>query len=155
MPSYKGHLAGGAAAYVITLAGVLISTALDPSLFAVLEWFALCMIGSLFPDVDIKSKGQKLFYMILLATMIILSSFEHWHALVFLSFMAVIPLCSKHRGLFHNLWFVVLLPITISWLICIFWLPHCSSIIFYDCLFFISGAISHLYLDLGFRRLFR
>ena len=104
-------------------------------------------------DIDIKSKGQKIFYWLMLLLMSYFVLIGYHDALVLLGLMAVIPLCARHRGLFHRLWFVILIPAGIASMICLIWFPECSDIIFYDCVFFVVGSISHLCLDFGIRRL--
>ncbi|MGC2310143.1 MAG: hypothetical protein WA432_00805 [Candidatus Babeliaceae bacterium] len=62
MPSYKGHLLGGLVVYSIAL--LFMATTL--SWLTKGEWLLCTLFGALFPDIDIKSKGQKLFYALLL-----------------------------------------------------------------------------------------
>ena len=151
MSLYKGHLGGGIVVYGITL--YAISQYVSPSFSTMIEWLVFCLAGALFPDIDIKSKGQRLFYFIMLCVMGYFILMGHHDLLVLLGLMAVIPLIARHRGLFHRLWFVIVAPTCLAGLICIFWFPACSEIIFYDGLFFVVGAVSHLWLDYGIRRL--
>jgi general stress protein CsbA len=67
---------------------------------------------------------------------------------------SVIPMLCKHRGIFHRTWFVVLLIVLIAALL-ILHFPHCQRIIAFDALFFMVGALSHLWLDLGWRGMLR
>ena len=64
MPNYKTHLAGGLFAYLLSIYAVI--TLRTISFALALEWLLFCLLGALFPDVDIKSKGQKIFYWIVL-----------------------------------------------------------------------------------------
>src|SRR5438309_2217826 len=62
MPGYKGHLVGGTVAFGLlffALVGVVVR---QPSMLIAGEWLLFALAGSLFPDIDIKSKGQKYFY---------------------------------------------------------------------------------------------
>lgn len=152
MPSYKGHLAGGIFVYLIAL--YFIISAQAANFTTGLEWLLFTLAGSLFPDVDIKSKGQKLFYWVMLLLMIVLLINDQKQALIIVAILGVIPLLVRHRGIFHRLWFVILVPLLIAWILCNY-MPYCSNTIMYDCLFFIIGAISHLWLDLGFARMIR
>lgn len=150
MPNYKTHLAGGLFAYLVSLYAVI---SVRPVTFALcLEWLLFCLAGSLFPDVDIKSKGQKIFYWIVLILGTFLLFHKRGQALIILGALSLFPLLVRHRGIFHKLWFIIVVPSLIAWLACSYW-PTCSTIIYYDTLFFIVGAISHLWLDLGLRRL--
>jgi len=153
MSSYKGHLVGGIAAYGFTLYGV--TQWIHPSVPTMMEWLIFCLLGALFPDIDIKSKGQKIFYWGMLMGLCYAVAIGYYDAIALIGIFAIVPLCARHRGLFHRLWFITFLVAIIGWIASCLWSPHCSSIIFYDCLFFVAGAISHLWLDLGWRRLVR
>lgn len=150
MSNYKGHLAGGLFVYLLSIYFIVNNQYV--SLSSGLEWLLFCLAGSLFPDVDIKSKGQKIFYWIVLILGIILLFNKRGQALLTLGAFAIFPLLVRHRGTTHRLWFVIVVPMSVAWLACAYW-PHCSTIIVYDTLFFIVGAISHLWLDFGWRRL--
>lgn len=150
MSNYKGHLAGGIFVYLLSI--YYIASQQEVSLGTGLEWLLFCLAGALFPDVDVKSKGQKIFYWLLLILALILLINHRVQALMALGIIGVIPMIVPHRGIFHRLWFVILIPTMGAWVTCSY-LPHCTSIIVYDTLFFIIGAISHLWLDYGFRRL--
>ena len=63
MPNYKGHIAGGVITYLVVLYCIKYT---NPSVHTVLQGLVFCLFGSLFPDVDVKSKGQKIFYYLLL-----------------------------------------------------------------------------------------
>ena len=152
MPSYKGHLAGGIFAYLIALYCII--TVQAPSFATGLEWLLFTLAGSLFPDVDIKSKGQKLFYWVMLLLMLVLLINNQTQTMIIVAVLGIIPLLVAHRGIFHRLWFVIAVPLIVSWILCQY-LPNCENTIIYDCLFFIVGAISHLWLDLGFARMMR
>jgi hypothetical protein len=150
MSNYKGHLAGGIFAYLIAIYCIIATQ--SPSFTTGLEWLLFTLAGALFPDVDIKSKGQKLFYWIILILMIVLLINDQTQALIIVAVLGVVPLLVRHRGIFHRLWFVILVPLVVAWILCLY-MPQCNSTIMYDCLFFIVGAISHLWLDLGLRRM--
>jgi len=154
MPGYKGHLLGGIGAFGITIALLLSVTMIKPTLLLSLQWLLCCLAGSLFPDVDTKSKGQKYFYWVLFILFIFLFINNEYYLMGVLSFIAVLPMLVPHRGLFHRLWFVVLFPALLSVGVNCY-VPGCSDIIISNTLFFITGAISHLWLDLGFKRMIR
>lgn len=150
MPNYKTHLAGGLFAYLLSLYAVMNTQTVT---FTVsLEWLLFCLAGSLFPDVDIKSKGQKIFYWIVLLLGMFLLFNKRGQALLILGAIAIFPHLVGHRGIFHRLWFIIAIPSLVGWVACSYW-PTCSTTIIFDALFFIIGAISHLWLDFGWRRL--
>ena len=151
MPGYKGHLAGAAVTYAI---GLYFLMGFEPSGITMAEWFMCTCAGALFPDVDIKSKGQKLLYRILLILFGFLLLTERYQLLSFVSILAIVPMIVRHRGLFHNIWFVVFFPVTVASIIG-FLFPGYQTLLYYDILFFVAGAISHLWLDLGFKRMLR
>jgi hypothetical protein len=152
MPNYKGHLAGGIFAYLLAIYFVLSHQSI--TLITGAEWLLFTLAGSLFPDVDVKSKGQKLFYWITLLLALILLLSDRIQALIILGFICVVPLLVNHRGIFHRLWFVILVPSFLAMFLCSY-LPGCSRIIIFDTIFFVVGAVSHLWLDLGLRRMLR
>lgn len=151
MPGYRGHLAGGAIAYGVM---VYLLQSLHPSTITLIEWFGFALLGSLFPDVDTKSKGQRLFYFLFGITCIGLAMAGKFKIISGLTIIGILPLLVHHRGLFHRIWFVIGLPLVIVWLGSL-WAPTLTRSMLYDALFFIVGAISHLWLDLGFRRMLR
>jgi hypothetical protein len=151
MPGYKGHLVGGAVMFSIT---VFALRSLHPSVPTLMEWCTCTMLGSLFPDIDTKSKGQRLFYLALCITLIVLAIQRNFKLVTALGIIGLLPVLVHHRGLFHRLWFVVSVPMLVAWFgsTC---MPHCTRSFFFDALFFSLGAISHLWLDLGCRRMLR
>ena len=150
MPNYKGHLVGGAGAFGILF--FALRSSCNPSLFTGVEWFVFTLAGALFPDIDIKSKGQKYFYwaVLLLFTFLLLK--KQFESMACFSFVIITPMLVKHRGIFHRFWFVVSMPLLV-WSLVAVALPDYSSILFFNTLFFITGGISHIALDMGFTRM--
>lgn len=150
MPGYKGHLNGGLLAGTTALAGAVLQGYLGLDALQLSGLLGFCMLGSLFPDIDTDSKGQNLFYAIL----IIIDSFLLYHkqffAAAWLGLFAMLPALGHHRGWTHTLWamFLVPLPIVI--------IPYLlfekdfleTSICFYVA--FTLGYFSHLLLDRKF-----
>lgn len=152
MPNFKGHLAGGVFIYLVFFYWIVSNQTV--SLTTSLEWLLFALAGSLFPDVDTKSKGQKIFYWIVLFLAALLLSMNHIQAFVILGFISLFPLLVRHRGIFHRTWFVILVPSLVAAFCCMY-MPNCGIIIFYDTLFFILGALSHLWLDVGIKGMLR
>lgn len=146
MPGYKGHLVGGALAFGVVY---YCTKSFCPSTITVFHWFFSSLAGALFPDIDVKSKGQKYGYWILLIAFMILIIENKLDILALLAPLSLIPMLVRHRGLFHRPWFVLLLPLSL-WVIVSAFHPHWAQSLFFVILFFISGAISHLWLDFGF-----
>ena len=151
MPGYKTHLIGGA---VVAVPMICMLLSYAQSVTVVATWFVFALAGSLFPDVDTKSKGQKWFYRLVLVLLLALLFQNKFRLFVTLALFAAIPLVVNHRGLFHRLWFVVLLPLAVT-IIFSWYLPHYSHDATIAMIFFIAGTISHLILDFGLGRTFR
>jgi membrane-bound metal-dependent hydrolase YbcI (DUF457 family) len=109
MSLYKGHLAGGAVVFTLYILALVVFFSFKPN-FKALIWFGLCMLGALWPDVDINSLGQKLFYGIFL----ILDGFflltERYKEAALLGFFALLPIVGKHRGWTHTIWAAFVIP---------------------------------------------
>lgn len=151
MPGYKGHLVGGLCVYSVGLY-VLRSYCLSYSIG--IEWFICTLAGSLFPDIDIKSKGQKCFYWIIVGIVSLLIVNQKHSMLACASICAFTPLLGRHRGIFHNIWFIIGIAYA-GWLVFSYYQPSLSQVFFFDTLFFIFGAASHIWLDVGFKRMLR
>ena len=149
MPGYKGHLVGGTVAGAL---GIVVLQQVHPSYALIAEWMVCAWAGALFPDIDIKSKGQKVFYRILLVVFAYLVMTRRFQLFMLLSVLAVVPMIVRHRGLFHKIWFVIGFPLVVAWCIASSF-PVYKAILLYDVSFFIAGAISHLWLDVGLRRM--
>lgn len=149
MPGYKAHLAGG---MVLTAASVALSMYKGWFDFNVLEISALLFIGSLgalFPDVDTDSKGQNLFYFLLVSLDLSLMIKKYYKWAAILGFMAMLPALGKHRGWTHTLWAMVLVPAPILVLPMIFYKIALIKLLpFY--LAAVIGYFSHLLLDRKF-----
>lgn len=143
MPSYRGHLIGGMLTYLTVLHLVKYS---QPTVHVVIQGLLFCLLGSLFPDVDVKSKGQKIFYVLLLAFLIYCLAMQRWDMFISVSLLGTIPLLVKHRGIFHELWF--LLCLTLLMIICTksFYKQY-EGLFMANSLFFFAGCLSHIILD--------
>lgn len=155
MPNFKGHLTGGIATYLFIL---MLASQLTLRIYTnyseMFLWLGLCLLGALFPDIDIRSKGQKIFYAILLLVLVWSIAYQQWSVLSVASIVSVIPLISRHRGISHNLWFILIIPMIIPITISYkgFQLTKASLFAY---IFFVAGAISHLVLDFGLVRFWR
>ena len=145
MPGYKFHILGG----VATFSGLMMlcchyGVPITP--FIMLQWLAATILGALFPDVDIKSKGQGIFYKGMLFFLLFLFWTKQFHLFVIMSFLALVPLLVRHRGVFHRPWFVVVLPLSVAFITGIVFPVH-GVLFFYNACFFSAGALSHILLD--------
>jgi uncharacterized membrane protein YecN with MAPEG domain len=154
MPNYKGHLAGGVVTFCILILTILGCFSQSINLHQIMQYFASCLIGSLFPDIDTKSKIQKKFYTILLLLFIITLAQNNFLIFSALSFIGLLPLIVHHRGLFHKPLFIVTVGLFFV-LICHMYIPCITNNIYINILFFVFGAFSHIILDVGIKRFFR
>jgi LexA-binding, inner membrane-associated putative hydrolase len=106
---YKGHLAGGSFAFIIYLVVLIVFFAYKPSI-EVLTWFGLCILGSIWPDVDTNSMGQKLFYGFFIALDLVFLLTGRYKEAAVLGFFALLPVIAKHRGWTHSLSAAFLVP---------------------------------------------
>lgn len=143
MPSYKGHLIGGLLTY---LAIIQFMKCWEPSYLTLSQGLLFCLLGSLFPDIDVKSKGQNVFYSIFLGLLFLLLYKQQYCLFVVTSIFGVIPLLVKHRGIFHHIWFLFLLTLGGTWIVKI-WCGYFAQLMIYNCWFFFAGALSHVCLD--------
>lgn len=150
MPFYKEHLMGGFASGMIVLFFIAnYVCCYTIPILTTLEWLLFALAGSLFPDVDIKSKGQKLFYWVIVALILIALYKGNLNLAIYLSLFSILPMLVRHRGLFHCTWFIVLLPLGAAALASVYLPPIYRHSLFYDASFFIAGALSHLLMDFG------
>jgi len=152
MPGYKGHLVGGVIVYGLLFFGLM--SIVRPSMLTSCEWLLFALAGSLFPDIDIKSKGQKYFYYVIFLFFIVLAMRQRFEVLTCFSFVAIVPMLARHRGIFHSPRFVIAIPL-ILWIMVAVSMPKISGQFFFDILFFITGALSHLWLDFGTSQMLR
>jgi len=145
VPGYKVHTCGGIVAY-----GILMYFLKDSchSKILALEWLLFALVGSLFPDIDIKSKAQRIFYQFLAAVCVVLILARKFIPVVFIGSFAMLPMIVRHRGLFHKWWFLISLPFVVIIFVNIY-IPAYFNIVLLDTCFFIVGALSHLLLDFG------
>lgn len=149
MPGYRGHLIGGSIAYLVFLQLIKIVSVDQATIFS---GFFFCLLGSLFPDVDIKSKGQKIFYLCILLFFFLFLLYERTDICIGIMFVSIVPLLVKHRGIFHNYWFLTTISMATAFCIGSYHEQY-SLFAFYNGLFFLVGSASHVFLDRTITRL--
>lgn len=147
MPGYKTHVGFAVCIYALWLIVVsLLCGSFSLSVVKGIEWFLCIIIGSLFPDVDIKSKGQVIFYEIMVGILVLLWWRQELIAFTWLTFVALIPVLVHHRGLFHNILFLMCMPLLAA-LFFGHYYPSYATLLCVDAGFFSLGAVSHCILD--------
>ena len=147
MPGYRTHLATG---MICSLGLLVVISYYMPHHLITLEMLPLCifaaLIGSIFPDIDIKSKMQQLFYLTALGICFISIIFGYWQLFCSLGTLALIIPFLYHRTTTHNYKFIILIPMIIPLYIS-YHQKTFSNNSFLIYLFFVIGALSHIILD--------
>ena len=149
MSGYRGHLVGGAITFVgsyLALSLLKVSIPINP-----LQLFCFTLFGSLFPDIDTKSKVQIFSYRIAFIAFCVLLYLQYWNAVALAGFVLLIPLVVHHRTLTHKKWFIVAVP-TVLYAVVTIYQPRYAIAVLWNGIFFVLGAFSHLVLDYGFKR---
>ncbi|MDE0481145.1 MAG: metal-dependent hydrolase [Candidatus Poribacteria bacterium] len=82
---------------------------MDP--LGILGCFAIALLFGLWPDVDIKSKSQQIFYTVLfLLNASLILSLKRYLEAALLGLFAMLPILSRHRGWTHSKISMILLP---------------------------------------------
>lgn len=149
MPNYKGHIVGSSLFFAGAYPALVATQLMKPSVgYEVVALFVLCLIGGLFPDIDIRSKGQKLFYQGLFILLLLAIAYQRYELLIPLTLVSLFPLVISHRGITHNPWFIIFLssglPLAAHW-----YHPELKTLSVKAALFFAIGGWSHLILDWG------
>lgn len=129
MSMFREHWIGGLVAYstffIISLVATLavpifyntVPEAWNPTIPPVLDFlqiigcFVIAVLFGLWPDVDIKSKSQKIFYSVLFVLNVVLIVFlQKYLESALLGLFAMLPIMSKHRGWTHAKITMILLP---------------------------------------------
>ena len=110
MASGKGHILGGLVFLWLFLT-ILANFFFVPSAMEIIIFAAIAVMFSLWPDVDINSIGQKVFYTIFFVTdAILVFYFQDYKTAAFFGLLIILPILAKHRGWTHSRLTAVLLP---------------------------------------------
>ena len=110
------------------------------------------LLGGLFPDIDIKSKGQQLLYALIIPLLIASLLAKKIVFSVLLATLGILSPLLPHRGITHEVWFVLTAPL-IGPLLVSLYCPEYYAYARMLYIFFTVGAMSHLLLDFGPRQL--
>lgn len=81
------------------------------NLVLIVGCFVVALLFGLWPDVDIKSKSQKVFYTVLFVlNAVLIFVFQFYVAAALLGLFAMLPILSRHRGWTHSRITMILLP---------------------------------------------
>lgn len=154
MPNYKAHIGGGIVFFIIAFFVAVYYLTFTVEFALGLQWFASCVFGALFPDIDTKSKIQRFVYIGMLGFLLFLAHQQQSSLFMAVTFLAIVPLIVNHRTLFHRPIFILFIALTGATVLTMYQ-PHLKIIIFSNAFFFIVGCISHIFLDKGFKGVFR
>lgn len=143
---------GGIAAYALLRISLASCACYPTQLFYYeLTWFTLGIAGSLFPDIDIKSKGRFWYDRALLCAAAGCLLIQQLVGLGIVALLYVIPRVLRHRGATHQPMLIVLATAIVATT-----LTHYAHLernfIIISALFFIAGVFSHVLLDFGIRK---
>ena len=149
MPGYKSHATGALILGVGSLAAVNWLGWYVPEPGSAVLFMGFVVLGSLFPDVDTDSVGQKLFYSLLAVINLTLMVLGHYKWAAVLGFCALLPVAARHRGFIHTWWAMFAVPLAIFIIPLIFYdVPWKTLFPFY--LASVFGYFTHLLLDRKF-----
>jgi len=72
--------------------------------------FVLCLLGAMAPDIDIKSRSQRVIYVFLIVLDVLLILFGYYRESALIGFFAMLPNIAKHRGKLHSVPAALILP---------------------------------------------
>lgn len=146
MPGYKAHISFAVFWYCIIL--LIVYRLYHPPLIWLLELGLCITMGALFPDIDIKSKGQKYIYTLFFVAAIPLLCMQYYMIVALVGWLFFIPMMVKHRGIFHDPLYMNML-IAALWCVWYIHYPFIAKRYAWHVICFIIGMHSHIMLDYG------
>lgn len=112
--------------------------------------FVLCVFGAMMPDIDIKSRSQKIIYAVLVAGDLTLILLKYYKQSAVLGLLAMLPMLTSHRGPFHSILAAVIVPIPFLFIpvMLIGNMDYRQLGVSYY-IAFLAGYVSHLVADRG------
>jgi len=155
MPNYKTHLVGGAVSFVLVYKlAALCAPSHQISIIPAVGGLGLTLLGSIFPDIDIPSRMQTLFYQVMALVLLVTLLFQFWKLFLSACALSCIIFLLRHRTITHRPWFLLLFPLAIlGYFLKISSVSLHLGLFLYSC--FVIGALSHILLDFGIKKLFR
>ena len=145
MAGGKGHLIGGFI-FILVLLHTIIHYFYRPSLLDLVMYIAIGLMFAVWPDVDIKSIGQKFFYTVFFLVDLFLVYSEEYKIAAYFGLIIILPILAKHRGWTHSIPAMFLIPAPILlYPIYVSQSFDFSGGPYYACA--VTGYFSHLVLD--------
>lgn len=147
MPGYRTHLIAG----TLVFAGCasLVSSSMRPEDKTIKLWalfLGATLLGALFPDIDVPSKMQRLFYITVCGVLIGALILKLYTLFMGTGAGAIAVAFLRHRTITHRVWFMTLLACGLMGA-GLFFFPATGRLWAIASLFFMIGAWSHLLLD--------
>ncbi len=146
MPNHKTHLVAGLVCGLVLTA--MFKHFYPQSMNQIYNSFlytSFALAGSLFPDIDIKSKIQLMFWPVATVFILIALATSQINLFMIISFFVFFIVLVGHRTITHQFWFVTLFPFLLALYVIKIKAP--KNIIFFCVIYFIVGAYSHIVLD--------
>ena len=145
MAGGKGHLIGGFI-FIIILLHTITHYFYRPTPLDLVLYIAIGLMFAVWPDVDIKSIGQKFFYSVFFLVDLFLVYSEEYKIAAYFGLIIILPILAKHRGWTHSIPAMFLVPAPILlYPIYISGSFDFSGGPYYACA--VTGYFSHLVLD--------
>ena len=146
MPTYRIHIIGGLASFAgLYYMSNLVAPQITFTWYELAGFAALALVGSVFPDIDVKSNMQKIFY----GTMVVAlpaAYFLNFRVFILLAATSLVLLVLRHRGITHQAWFLIAAPLSLGAYL-IHYQAHDALTVLSGCIYFSLGALSHILLD--------
>lgn len=145
MPGYKTHLVGGGVSF-IAVSLLFGSSMLCTTPAEFIMYLSSSLIGSIFPDIDVASKMQRLFFIAATAALSCALLTNRTSCFLIIGGSVLLVTMLRHRTLTHQVSFLIGLP-----LFCAFGSVYLYQLSFNfvvkSTIFFITGCLSHILLD--------
>lgn len=147
MANFAGHFLGGLITAIL-LSWYAWSSQTIQNLAVLGALMGATIFGSLFPDLDTKSIIQLWLYRVIVLGLIVLYVHKITTLLLVVPVALMIPMVVRHRGMFHQVWFLLLSALAIGTLLYRYTtFSYDSSVLIASS--FLIGTCMHLILDFG------
>lgn len=154
MPNHRTHLVTGlTCATVLVYALNQINAHTFQDLWQMPLCIGLALTGSIFPDIDIDSKMQRLFWPIIAIVLFAALVKSKFYLFFILAACTIFVMLIRHRTITHQFWFVISFPFGLAWYLGTTKVQ--TPFVYVSALFFVVGACSHIFLDRTMSRLKR
>lgn len=145
MPGYKTHLVGGVASFA-AMSLLLSATMARVSSTTFLFYLSCSLLGSIFPDIDVASKMQRLFFIVATGALSCALLTNRTSCFLIIGGSVLLVTLLRHRTITHQVGFLVGMPLFFALgAVYLYQLPF--NFVVNSTIFFITGCLSHVLLD--------